>query len=169
MTITGQIGLLRNGTDLVARALQWGTRSDTYHVVVAISDTHCVSAEPGGSRYRPITDYPRIYWSSFDLTPAQRQIIADAAHTYVPRPYNYAIYPALFWQRITGHRVAAWVANWLAHRPNENCSQLSDDVYNRAGLHLFEDVAEIVTPGDFERLFYTYGFLRQDTTKLRTP
>lgn len=165
MTVTGQIGLLRNGTDLIARALQWGSNSDTYHVVVAINDTTCVSAEPGGSRYRPISDYQRIYWSAFDLTPGQRQAIAAAASAYVPRPYNYAIYPALFWQRITGHRVAAWVANWLARRPNENCSQLSDDVYNRAGLHLFEDVAEIVTPGDFERLFYTLGFLRRDPIK----
>lgn len=162
MTLTGQIGLLRNGTGLIARGIEWGTDSTCYHTVVAISDTMCVSAEPGGSRYRRIDYYDRIYWSDFDHTPAQRAAIVNAADFFVPRPYNYAIYPALAWQRLTGNRVDGGVAKWLSRRPNENCSQLCDDVYTRAGIHLFDDAPVIVTPGDFERKFYALGFLQHD-------
>lgn len=163
MTLAGQIGLIRNGTDFIARGIQWATRSQTYHTVVAISDTTCVSAQPGGSRLKPISDYDRVYWSAFDHTPAQRAAIVQAAAAYVPRPYNYAIYPPLFWQRITGNRVDGVVAEWLSRRPNENCSQLCDDVYTRAGFHLFDDIPVIVTPGDFERLFIRLGFLQPTT------
>jgi hypothetical protein len=55
--------------------------------------------------------------------------------------------------------VDGWVADWLSKRPNENCSQLTDDIYTAAGFHLFPNISEIVTPGDFERLFITHGWL----------
>lgn len=164
MTLTGQIGLLRHGDTLIEKGIEWATESASYHVVVAVSETTCVSAEPGGARYRAISDYGHIDWSRYGLTNTQQQDIVNAAHTYIGRPYNYAIYPPLLWQRITGNKVDGWVARWLSERPNENCSQLSDDVYNAAGLHLFEDIAEIVTPGDFERLFDRLGFLQAPAT-----
>lgn len=107
-------------------------------------------------------------WSAFDLTDAYRADIVryalDAAA--LQTPYNYAIYPPLLWQRISGHRVAAWISDWLAARPNENCSQLVDDIYNAAGIHLFPDITQLVTPGDFERLYVRLGFLHSMS---RTP
>jgi hypothetical protein len=159
--LTGQIGLRRFGTTPIARGIEWATDSHTHHVIVAVSPTMCVSAEPGGVRYRPISDYPHVDWSAFDLSREQKQAIINAAHFYVaqPTPYNYAIYPPLLFQKLTGHKVDGWVAEWLSKRPNENCSQLSDDIYNRAGIHLFPAIAELVTPGDFERYFQTHGWL----------
>ncbi|QDG61234.1 hypothetical protein [Pseudarthrobacter sp. NIBRBAC000502771] len=157
--LTGQIGLRRHSTGWVGKCIEWATRSHTHHVVVAVSETVCISAEPGGARYRPITDYPSLVWSRFGLTTAQQDLIRDAAADYEGRPYNYAIYGPLLWQRITGRKVDGWVAQWLARRPNENCSQLSDDIYTLAGFHLFPDIPELVTPGDFERLFESLGWL----------
>ena len=157
--LTGQIGLRRYSTGWVGRCIEWATYSHTHHVVVAISATACISAEPGGVRYRAISDYPHLDWSRFDLSPDQQQAITNAAHTYTGRPYNFAIYPPLLWQRITGRKVDGWVARWLSRRPNENCSQLSDDVYTRAGFHLFPNIPELVTPGDFERYFNGRGWL----------
>lgn len=158
---TGQIGLRRFGANWISKSIEWATDSHCHHVVVAVSESMCVSAEPGGVRYRAISDYPHVDWSAFDLTREQKQAIINAAHDYVarPTPYNLAIYPPLLFQKITGHKVDGWVAEWLSRRPNENCSQLSDDIYNKAGIHLFPDIAELVTPGDFERLYISKGWL----------
>ena len=157
--ITGQIGLRRHSTGWIGKAIEWATRSHTHHVVIAVSETVCISAEPGGARYRPITDYPSLVWSRFGLTTAQQDLIRDAAADYEGRPYNYAIYGPLLWQRVSGRKVDGWVAQWLSRRPNENCSQLSDDIYTLAGFHLFPAIPELVTPGDFERLFESLGWL----------
>lgn len=159
--LTGQIGLRRFGTSMVSRGIEWATDSHTHHVVVAISEGVCVSAEPGGVRLRRIDDYPHVDWSRFDLADAQRDVIVATALDYAARQvkYNLAIYPPLLFQKLTGHKVDGWVAEWLSKRPNENCSQLSGDIYTKAGIHLFEDITELVTPGDFERLFIAHGWL----------
>lgn len=166
--ITGQIGLRRYSTGWIGKAIEWATDSHCHHVVVAVSETLCVSAEPGGVRYKAISDYPTVDWSAFDLTPEQVETIQAAAHDYVDRPteYNYLIYPPLLWQKLTGRKVPRWMANWLARRPNENCSQLSDDIYNKAGVHLFPDIPELVTPGDFERLFISKGWLNAGSSRV---
>jgi hypothetical protein len=159
--LTGQIGLRRHGAGIIAKGIEWATYSHTHHVIVAISETQCVSAEPGGARIRDITDYPSVDWSDFPLTDLERANIVFHARGYADNrtPYNYAIYPPLLFQRLTGHKVDGWVAEWLSKRPNENCSQLCGDVYTAAGIHLFAEISEIVTPGDFERLFIARGWL----------
>ena len=157
--LTGQVGLLRFGHGVVPQGIMWATDSHTYHVVVAVSDSMCISAEPGGVRYRAISDYGHVDWSRFDLSREQKRAIINAAHDMIGRPYNYAIYPPLLFQKLTGHKVDGWVAKWLAERPNENCSQLSTDIYAHTGIHLFNQLAEITTPGDFERLFVARGWL----------
>jgi hypothetical protein len=157
--LTGQIGLRRHGTTPIAEGIEWATDSQTHHVLAAVSETHVFSAEPGGARIRPMTDYPSIDWFRLKLTEAQRQAIVNAAHARVGLPYNYAIYPPLLFQKVTGHKVDGWVADWLSKRPNINCSQGVDDIYTAAGFRLFPSISEIVTPGDFERVAIHYGFL----------
>lgn len=161
--LTGQIGLRRHGTGTISKAIEWATDSHTHHVVVAVSESYVFSAEPGGSRIRPMTDYASIDWFQLPLTPLQRGQIVQAAHARVGLPYNYAIYPPLLFQKLTGHKVDGWVAEWLSKRPNINCSQGVDDIYTAAGFHLFPDISEIVTPGDFERLAVRLGFLPPNT------
>lgn len=157
--LTGQIGLRRYGASPVAKGIEWATDSHTHHVVLAVSETRVFSAEPGGSRIRDMADYPSIEWSRFGLTAQQVAVIVDAAVRRLNLPYNWAIYPPLLFQKLTGHKVDGAVADWLSKRPNINCSQGVDDIYTAAGLHLFPDISELVTPGDFERLFIETGFL----------
>lgn len=159
MDLTGQIGICMHGTTPISKGIEWATDSHTHHVFIVVSETTCISAEPGGVKYHPLTDYPNAHYSRFVLTRDQKQAIIDAANVYIDRPYNFAIYPPLLWQKLTGRKVDGWVAEWLSKRPNENCSQVSDDIYTRAGFRLFADISEIVTPGDFERLFERLGFL----------
>jgi hypothetical protein len=151
--LTGQIGLCMNGTTLIAKGIEWATDSHTHHVFVVISPTVCVSAEPGGVRYRPLSYFEHAHFFDLGLTEDEKALIVAAA--------NYAIYGPLLFQKLTGRKVDGWVAEWLSKRPNENCSQLTDDIYTKAGFHLFPDIAEIVTPGDFERKFIELGMLEK--------
>lgn len=158
-SLTGQIGLRRNSTGFIGKCIEWATNSTTHHVVVAVSETVCISAEPKGVRFRNISDYPHLDWSRFDHDGAARERIIDAAWTYRRRPYNFAIYIPLLWRRLTGAPVSPWLARWLAQRPNENCSQLAADIYRDAGFKLFDQSADIITPGDWERLFAARAWL----------
>lgn len=157
--LTGQIGLLRNGTTFITRAIEWATYSHSHHVIVAISETQCISAEPGGVRIRDISDYGHIDWSEFSLTDTQRASIIAAANQSQKLPYNYAIYPVLLAARVTGILVPDWISGWLSKRKNVDCSQLADDIYNAAGIDLFTASNVLTTPGDFERYFIKQGWL----------
>jgi len=156
--ITGQIGLRMHGTTPVTRGIEWATDSNTHHVVLAVSEEDAFSPEPGGAKIHPIDHWGPIVWSKFEFTAKQRADLITAAHARVGLPYNYAIYPPLLWQKLSGHKVDGWVAEWLSVRPNINCSQGVDDCYTDAGFHLFPDISEIVTPGDFQRIFERLGF-----------
>lgn len=159
--LTGQIGICRYGTTWIARAIEWATWSHTHHVVVAVSPTECVSAEPGsGVIWRTNAAYTNVTWSSFTLTSEQQAAITAAGNASLKLPYNYLIYAPLVLARITHIPVPGPIARWLGRRRNVNCSQISDDIYHAAGIQLFVDQpSDIVTPGDFERLFQHEGFL----------
>lgn len=157
--LTGQIGLCRYGNGAIPAGIEWATDSHSYHVLLAVSETEAFSPQPGGAKIMPISHWGPVVWSRFGFTDAQRAALVAAAHARVDLPYNYAIYPPLLWQKLSGHKVDGWVAEWLSKRPNINCSQGVDDCYTAAGFHLFPDISEIVTPGDFERLFHALGWL----------
>lgn len=157
--LTGQIGICRDGTTTIARLIEWATRSHTHHVVVAWSPTECVSAEPGGVVYRTNSAYQNVTWSRFKLDDEQKAAIVAACNASEKLPYNYAIYLPLFLSRVTHVPVPTPIAAWLGRRRNVDCSQLADDIYKAAGIQLFTESSDIVTPGDFERLFQALGFL----------
>jgi len=157
--LTGQIGICRNGTTTIAKLIEWDTRSHTHHVVIAWSPTACVSAEPGGVVHRNVTDYDNVTWSTFKLDGEQKAAIIAACNASEKLPYNYAIYLPLFLSRLTRIPVPTVIAAWLGRRRNVDCSQLADDIYRAAGINLFTESSDIVTPGDFERLFQAAGFL----------
>ncbi len=161
-SFTGQIGLRMHGTTLVTKLIEWDTNSSTHHVVVAISETWCVSAEPGGVRLRRIDHYPELIWSHFGLTDAQVAKIIDSALASVGLPYNLAVFPVLLAHRITGLPIPAWLASWLSFRRNVDCSQMADDIYTGADIHLFNHPPALVTPADFENYYDEMGWLNAD-------
>jgi hypothetical protein len=157
--LTGQIGICRYGTTWIAHEIEWATDSHTHHVVVAISPTECVSAEPGGVIVRTNAAYQNVTWSKFKLDDEQKAAIVAAGNASLKLPYNYAIYLPLFLSRLTHIPVPVFIAKWLGKRRNVDCSQLGDDIYHAAGIDLFTESSDIVTPGDFERMFQAAGFL----------
>lgn len=162
--LTGQIGICLNGHGIIPEAIEWATESPCYHVVVAVDQDQCVSAEPGGVRYRTNNAYQNIIWFDEPLSVTEKAAIVAAAHASMTLPYNYAIYPLLLARRITDLPIPGPVATWLGRRRNVDCSQLADDIYTAAGRHLFPgEYADVVTPGDFWRYAVKKGYVKAGT------
>lgn len=164
--LTGQIGICHHGTTHISRLIEWFTDSHTHHVVVAWSNEDCVSAEPGGVIDRPTDSFKRITWSRFKLTETEKAGIVAACKSSDKLPYDFAVYPVLALSRLTRLPAPKFVTRWLERRIQVNCSQLSSQIYAAAGLHLFVKESEMVTPGDFERLFSTFGFISAESYDL---
>lgn len=159
--LTGQIGICLDGQGFIPKGIEWATYSPCYHVVVAVDQTECVSAEPHGVRYRTNAAYKNIIWFRMALTDEDKAAIVAAANASMTLPYNYAIYPLLVLRRLTEIPVPGFIAEWLGRRRNVNCSQLTDNIYTAAGKHLFPgEYADIVTPGDFWRYAIKHGYVK---------
>lgn len=156
---TGQIGIRRHGRSFIAKAIEWVTYSKTHHVIIAVSETHAISAEPGGVKLHPITHWETLDWSDFHLTTEQRTAITWHALNAQGLPYNFAIFPILLTARLMRRLVPDWISGWLSNRPHVDCSQLCDDIYLAAGIELFGPHNVLTTPGDFERHYIEQGWL----------
>ena len=157
--LTGQIGLRMNGGSLTARTIETITHSQTHHVVIAISETHVMSAEPHGAVIRPMTDYPEIIWSQFDYTDIQRADMAFMAEALQHHPYNYAGFALIGVEKITGIRIPDRLARAVSWTDRMMCSQMADFLLRKVGLQLFQAHSGMVSPADFEHFFRTMGWL----------
>lgn len=160
--ITGRIGKLiefgqwLNGNGFI----------DFEHAALYKGDGTVIEAEPGGARERPLSDYtgrPQ-FWSTgiLQLTDTQRMLIVNAAVGYTKAnggkgvPYSFLDYDAL-----AAHRLGIPVPGlqrYIASTGHMICSQLVDQCYADAGVHLFTDDRwpGYVTPGDL------YDLLRSE-------
>lgn len=120
------------------------------HAFVVAGDTVVVEAMPGGAikttgdnRFGPGYAYARI-----SLTDSMRQRVADAARAQVGVPYGYASYAAIAGLTLLGGSTASprgLLARYVNRRGpgdrlrREICSELVDESYRLAGIHLFAD------------------------------
>ncbi len=99
-------------------------------------------------------DPPGVYWSSgkIALTPQQRAEIVRVALIYVGTPYSFVDYLALAAHRL--HIYVPGIKRYVASSKHMICSQLIDQCYLDAGVHLFKDDRwpGYVTPGDLYHL-----------------
>lgn len=138
----GDFGLTRiNGAAGAAIRLGQWLNGDSFvdyeHAFIALDDGTLLEAEPGGARIRPITDYPRAIYSGWTLTSDQRAAIVAQARTLIGVPYSAADYLAL-----AAHRLGVPVPglrHYIGDSGHMICSQLVDEVYWSAGLHMFTD------------------------------
>ncbi|MFD4699794.1 C40 family peptidase [Streptomyces niveus] len=134
-----------------------GDAAPVQHAFVYVGGGRIVQAMPGGAEMIDLADASvPVVWSSghFDLTAAKRRAIANEAISLVGTPYSYLDYASLGLAHF-GVR-PAWVRNFVADTGHMICSQLVDEVYLRAGVHLFDDgrLPGDVTPGDLYKLLY---------------
>lgn len=157
--LAGQIGLRRDGASLTARVIEHFTHSRTHHIVIAISETHVISPEPGGAVIRPMSHFPEIIWSQFDYTDTQRADMAFMAAALQHHPYNYAGFALISVEKLTGIRIPDRLARSVSWTDRMLCSQMADFLLRNVGLQLFQAQSGMVSPADFEHYFHIRGWL----------
>ncbi|QDH93995.1 peptidase [Streptomyces phage Evy] len=156
----GDIGLTRIGglTGVLVGLGQFILRdaSRYTHVFVVLSETEVIEAMPGGAIISPLDKYagttkygsPLAAYLDIKLTPEQREAIVREARQLEGVPYSFLDYVALALERVGLHW--KWIESRVTSSKHMICSQLADEAYKRAGVHLFEDgrLSQKVTPGD---------------------
>lgn len=158
--ITGQVGLVAPSGDFRGRLTQLVTGSHWVHMIVAVSETHCVSADPGGARVRPVADYGEVCWSQFPLRGSQRRRIVRFALSMVGTPYAWVDWVAAGVAVLTRAGTPEWLRSVVASHKRLLCSQLADLCLQAAGIHVFFDErpAGAVVPASFGRVFVGRGW-----------
>lgn len=158
----GDFGLvkIKGPVGAFVRLGQWfvGDFSPWTHAFVYVGHNQVVEAMPQGALLTPLSDYKdrEILWSHIPLTHNQRRAISFHARKLVGTPYSFFDYFSLFAERI------GWDTDtfreYVADSGHMICSQLVDEVYKRAGVHLFNDgrLPQDVTPGDLEIMLRSY-------------
>ncbi|QMU69514.1 hypothetical protein [Streptacidiphilus sp. P02-A3a] len=161
--LPGDFAVIRIAGDVgrLIRLGQW-LNGDGYanyeHAFIYLGDGDLVEAEPGGARLSPLTEYDGCspYWSTgrIALTEEQREALVAAAHRYVGVPYSFLDYGSIALARF--HLRLPAVKRYVADTHHMICSQLVDQCYQDAGVHLFADgrIPGDVTPGDLYRLIH---------------
>lgn len=164
--LAGQIGLVRHSRGWVGEVVEWATDSTSHHVVVAIDDTFCVSADLPNVVVRAHREFHSLEWSRFDLTEEQRTRIVASALSMVGRPYNVPAIILLLLSRLTRVPIPRFAVRWLERRPEVDCSQLCDIALSAAGIDLFPHDSSLVVPAHFEAYFRSRGWLHPDVGSL---
>lgn len=132
-----------------------GDAAPVQHAFVYVGNGMVVQAMPSGAELIPIEEAsPVVQWSAghFDLTEDQRDAMVVEAVVLVGTPYSFLDYASI---ALAHYRIRpAWVRDFVADTGHMICSQLVDEVYLRAGVHLFDDgrLPGDVTPGDLWEL-----------------
>lgn len=157
----GDFALVRihGGIGWLIRLGQWldgGVYADYEHAFVYVGDGEVVEAEPGGARRVPLSTYDgeELVWSSYvvSLTESQRAAIVASALRYVGTPYSFLDYLSLLVARL--RLPFPSVKKYVKRTGHMICSQLVDQCYQDAGVHLFADGRwpGDVIPADLYRL-----------------
>lgn len=155
----GQVGIIPGADNFAGWAVCRITGSHSRHMVVRISDTHCVSADAELDVHRvtvrPLTDYPTAIWSKFDLTPGQQAAIVAYALAQVGKPYAYLDDALIAAERIGRFRFPEWVRQRFQDDGQWQCAQLADACLAAGNVPVFDDGRMIgdVFPGSYEQEF----------------
>lgn len=172
MELLGQVGLIPDGNTIIPELIDWATRSTVHHVIIAISDTECIGAEPGGAVIRPLSFFRNAIWSQFDLSPQQAQDTADWARAREGRPYNWVDDGIIGFQCITGIVFPKFVTDHYDNDDSYECAQLADAALTHgANISVFDDNRPpgLVYPGSFEKLYREKGWWTRPDLIARSP
>ena len=132
-----------------------GNTSRYEHAFLVLQAGMLIEAQPGGAVVRPLSDYAGrdvLYVSPDGLTDGQRPAICAAGLRYVGVGYSAVEYFALAAHRF--HLPIPGLRRYVASSRRMICSQLVDQAFQDAGVHLFRDGRwpGFVTPADLAAL-----------------
>lgn len=170
--LAGQIGVIVGPTTFFETIVSWATKSPAVHVVVAISETTCMSMEREGAVVRPVDHWgDRVVWSDFELAPEQRAGIVNWTIARYRRPYSWLADLAIGLEEVFGWRQSALVGEWLSGDGFYQCSQLgASALFFGAGIRIRPDKwLGAVSPRDFYDYFKERGWLGDGDGMDETP
>ena len=143
--LPGDIGLTQipGSAGAFIRIGQWVNGNgfaDYEHAFLVLPDGRLLQAEPGGARMASLEECSgkrTLYAYPAELTDGQRVAICAAAARYLGVPYSFLDYGA-----IAAHRFRLPIPGlrpYVASTRHMICSQLVDQCYQDAGVHLFDD------------------------------
>jgi hypothetical protein len=148
MSLTGRIGLVSGGSDFYARAIVKYTHSPFHHVIVALDDETCVSADRPTITKRAIKDFT-VTWLPPQGTDWQQHVAAWHALQLVGQPYNRVSFALAGAHAIgipTPRALSTWATRW-----GMDCVMLACAVYAAVGIHLLDDPVT-ASPGDLAKV-----------------
>lgn len=157
--LAGQIGLVRHSKGWVGKIVEWATDSTSHHVVVAVSETACVSADLPRVVIRDISGFHSMEWSWFDLTDDQAHSIVMSARGMTGRPYNVPAIILLLMSKLFSVPIPRFAVRWLERNPGLDCSQLCHLALRAGGLELFPHDPSLTVPAHYEHYFRARGWL----------
>ena len=151
----GDIGLVRipgiAGWFIALGQLLLGDASRYTHAFIVVDGGRAISAQPKGAGYDNLTTYIElgaVFARNIPLTLEERTRIVMGATNLLGTPYSFLDYLALALHRFKIR--PKFVERYITASRHMICSQLVDQVYLAAGIHLFSDgrLSQDVTPGD---------------------
>jgi cell wall-associated NlpC family hydrolase len=126
---------------------------DYEHAFVYVGAGEIVEAEPGGALLSPLSRYDGCDIQWYPVRSGNFEIVRNAL-ALVGTPYSFADYFALAAMRFHLWPLSRWLRGYVRDSGHMMCSQLVDECYRRAGVHLYSDgrAPGDVTPGDLYRL-----------------
>lgn len=134
--LTGRIGLVSGGRDWHAKRIVQYTHSPFHHVIVALNDEWCVSADRPTISKRPISEFT-VQWLPPIGTDWQQHVAAWHALKLIGQPYNRVSF-VLAGARALGLHVPAALSEW-AERFGYDCVMTACAAYQAAGVMLLDD------------------------------
>jgi uncharacterized protein YycO len=127
--------------------IRLGTQSSWNHGGVYIGDGKIVEANPKGVQISPVNKYGLMAWNKHEtLTVEQRAKIVLHAQSLVGDPYSFRGIARLT-LRILGLRFFSGTRfmRYLVSKEEYFCSELVAEAYEKAGVKMYRDAAD-VTP-----------------------
>ena len=145
----GDIGVVATGS-WQAWCIRLATRSEVNHAFVYVGNDNIVEGNPNGANLAGVEKYPNAIWLDFGLTDTKRASVAAHARDCIGVKYNWLDDAAIGVAKLLGRKTPHFIALRLSDRSHLQCSQLADQCYRDAGVHLFKDGRETgeVAPGD---------------------
>jgi cell wall-associated NlpC family hydrolase len=127
-----------------------GDASRYTHAFIVLDDETVIEAMPGGAIITPLSEYfpGKAVFSNLELTDEQREAVVREGRALRGTPYSFLDYLALALAHFGLKPIK--LRRYVQNKGHMICSQLVDEVYRRAGIHMFNDdrLPQDVTPGD---------------------